>query len=346
LRDASAFNVQFTGSGPIFIDHLSFAPYTEGAYWQGHDQFCRQFLNPLLLEARAGVAANAWYRGSPEGLPGGAVYRLLPWSSRLKPGIFLNVALPETLSRRGNGDDAARVRAQRPLRRATLLAMLQQLKRLVLQLDIARQATAWSGYTESRSYADDALTAKMEFVRASIAQARPAMAWDLGCNTGEFAELALRAGARFVVGFDSDRTAVELAYARARGRNLSFLPLHADLLNPTPALGWRGFERASLMERANADFTLALALVHHLVFHGNVPLEEVVGWVTALAPAGVIEFVPKSDPMVQRLLSLRDDLFPSYSEEVFRAAIRKRAKIAAEMRVPGSARLLVRYARA
>ena len=36
LRDASAYNIQFVGTKPIFIDLLSIAPYNEGDYWLGH----------------------------------------------------------------------------------------------------------------------------------------------------------------------------------------------------------------------------------------------------------------------------------------------------------------------
>ena len=67
LSDASAYNVQFQGARPIFIDVLSLRRYREGEYWLGHRQFCEQFLNPLLLRALAGVPHNAWYRGSLEG---------------------------------------------------------------------------------------------------------------------------------------------------------------------------------------------------------------------------------------------------------------------------------------
>jgi len=46
LSDASAYNIQFIGPNPIFIDRLSFKRYKEGEFWAGHRQFCEQFLNP------------------------------------------------------------------------------------------------------------------------------------------------------------------------------------------------------------------------------------------------------------------------------------------------------------
>ena len=39
-----------------------------------------------------------------------------------------------------------------------------------------------------------------------------------------------------------------------------------------------------------------------------------------LAPCWIIEFVPKSDGQVQRLLTSREDIFPDYTREGFERA--------------------------
>ena len=53
------------------------------------------------------------------------------------------------------------------------------------------------------------------------------------------------------------------------------------------------------MQRSNADVILALALDHHLAIGKNIPLPCVVDWIVGMAPQGIIEFVQKSDPIVQ-----------------------------------------------
>ena len=63
LKDASAFNVQFIDSRPMFIDVLSFVEYEEGAPFLGYKQFCEQFFAPLCLTAFAGIDSNQWFRG-------------------------------------------------------------------------------------------------------------------------------------------------------------------------------------------------------------------------------------------------------------------------------------------
>jgi hypothetical protein len=88
---------------------------------------------------------------------------------------------------------------------------------------------------------------------------------------------------------------------------------------------------------------LALAVIHHLAIGRNVPLTAVIDWIIDLAPFGVIEFVPKSDPMVELMLRLRKDVFDDYHEAAFLEAVRRRADVTSEARADSSNRLLISY---
>jgi len=55
--------------------------------------------------------------------------------------------------------------------------------------------------------------------------------------------------------------------------------------------------------------------------------------------------MPKNDPMVQKLLRLREDIFPDYSEAVFLKTISQKAKIVHSQCLSESGRLLIEYAR-
>ncbi len=79
-----------------------------------------------------------------------------------------------------------------------------------------------------------------------------------------------------------------------------------------------------MLDRADADVVLALALVHHLAISRNVPLPDIADLFARVAPALIVEFVPREDPMVQRLLSTREDVFQTYDLNGFRAAFDKR----------------------
>jgi hypothetical protein len=107
-----------------------------------------------------------------------------------------------------------------------------------------------------------------------------------------------------VVAFDSDHATIDALYRRlAAEGETAILPLVADVTDPSPGLGWRGAERRTLEDRGKPDLALCLALVHHVAITGNVPLAEVVAWMRSLDATVVVEFPPRDDEMVKRLLS-------------------------------------------
>jgi ribosomal protein L11 methylase PrmA len=349
LSDASAYNVQFLGPNPVFIDRLSFQRYHDGDYWIGHRQFCEQFLNPLLLRALLGVPHNAWYRGAQEGISSGELARLLPWVRKLSWKVMTHVVLPASFQRQASNKHVIKEveqyrRHKLPL--STLKRMLTKLRDWIASLQPSDgNSTVWSDYASSHSYSPEEKEKKQRFVREFLRSKHPRMVWDFGCNTGDYTVVALAGGAEHVIGFDMDQGSLETAFSRAMTERLNFLPLFFDAVNPSPNQGWAESERRGLRSRASADALLALAFVHHLVIGKNVPLSEAVGWLIDLAPNGVIEFVPKSDPMVQRMLRLRKDIFDSYTEAGFLQEIEKKAVVAETLTVSSSGRRLIAYSR-
>jgi len=347
LSDASAYNVQFKGAKPVFIDWLSLRRYREGEYWEGHSQFCEQFLNPLLLAAQAGVSHNAWYRGMQEGIPAREVAALLPRRRRWSPRVQAHVLLPLRFERRaGSRSEAAKRTERRPLPRNAYRGLLTQLRRWIRSLEPRGTDTTWSDYSLLTSYDTAEASRKAESVRSFIAEAPPEQLWDLGCNTGEFSAIALEEGVRDVIGFDADFGALESACGRARTDRLRFLPLYQDLANPSPDQGWGQVERRSLARRSrSADALMALAVVHHLAIGRNVPLPRIAAWLVSLAPRGLVEFVPQGDPRVDDLLTLRGDRFADYTPEAWEAALEPYGGITNVETVSASGRRLYTYER-
>ena len=107
-----------------------------------------------------------------------------------------------------------------------------------------------------------------------------------------------------------DPVAVEKNYRRVveRGER-HLLPLLLDLTNPSARSGWAHEERESFADRGPADLVLALALVHHLAIAHNLPLPRIAEFFARIARALVIEFVPKADSQLQRMLATREDIF-------------------------------------
>ena len=149
---------------------------------------------------------------------------------------------------------------------------------------------------------------------------QPGTVWDLGANTGVFSRLASRRGA-FTCAMDIDPACVERNFRKCRADGEpNLLPLLLDLTNPSPAIGWAHTERDSLAGRGPCDSLMALALIHHLAISNNVPLSRVAEFFNSLCRNLIIEFVPKSDPQVRRLLASREDIFDDYTPAGFENA--------------------------
>lgn len=347
LRDASAYNIQYDGVRPMFIDVLSFAPYEEGGYWSAHWQFCQQFLCPLLLAAKTDIDFQLLFRSHLDGVPVETAVAALPLFTRFAPRPLLHLTLPARLDRSSRHQDNLPALAhRRPLPKARLIAMLEQLKHWISSLDSKRRGTTlWQDYEATCLYSDSETDAKSKIVAEFAGRVKPPMLLDVGCNSGAYSEIALNSGANYCVGLDVDLGALSAAVTRAKNKVLALLPLVQDLANPSPAQGWLLSEREPLSLRLNADGLLALAVVHHLALGRNIPLPEVVTHLVSLAPAGIIEFVPKADPNAQRLLVLKGDIFPDYDEAVFEATLAGHARILHKHRVTAAGRTMYEYAR-
>ena len=93
LKDASAYNVQFMGSRPLFIDTLSFARYQPGRPWVAYRQFCEHFLAPLLLISRVDPRLGRMQAVHLDGIPLDLASRLLPGRTWLRLSPLLHVHL-------------------------------------------------------------------------------------------------------------------------------------------------------------------------------------------------------------------------------------------------------------
>ncbi len=327
LKDASAYNVQWRGTRPVFIDVGSFERLRPAEPWAGYRQFCMLFLYPLMLQAYKDLPFHAVLRGSLDGIPPHDARAVLA-GERFRKGVLSNVLLHARLESRYAGVEGREVK--REMRQAgfskeLLAANFGKLDKLVRRLEWKAGETAWTGYGEDNTYDDDAAAAKAAFVREAAARRRSRLTWDVGCNDGRYARIAADS-ADLVVAFDADHATVDALYRQLREeRREDILPLVMSVTDPSPDLGWRGRERASLERRGTPELALCLAVVHHVCITGNVPVRELLDWLRSLDTALVIEFPDRADPMVQRLLSgKREGSNPDYEQAAFERLLEER----------------------
>lgn len=345
LSDASAYNIQFVGSKPVFIDALSFRPLRDGEYWTGQRQFVEQFVGPILLDHYLGIPHNNWFRGALDGIPVEHLARVLPLRARLDWRAWLHVFIPARLQHQAVAREAEDpAHPLKPLPLHVYRSMLTGLRYWLARLRSgSSERTVWSNYSIENTYAPKERELKLNLVEDFCREVAPKTLLDFGCNAGDYDLAALRAGASYVIGFDVDGGALQLAFQRAHSTSLNFLPLFLNAANPSPDQGWRQSERLGSGARVRGDALIALAFVHHLAVGCNIPLPEVIAWLCGCAPIGLIEFVPKTDETVRRMLRFREDIFDDYSEKAFASALNSRARIVRKDILTGSGRILYRY---
>lgn len=327
LKDATPYNVAFENGRPVWIDTLSFEVLKPGAPWAAYGQFCRLLLAPLTLMSQVDIRLQQLLQANIDGVPLDLAGSLLPAKTWLRPGLLMHLHLHAAAQRRMQGRVPTAATPAKPFTATALRGLIDSLAGTVTGLTWRETATEWGDYYDATNYTDSAFAHKREIVDAAIERLAPASVWDLGANDGTFSRLASRRGIP-TVAFDVDPLAVERNYQRVvREKEERILPLLLDLTNPSGGYGWANQERSALEERGPADLALVLALVHHLAITHNVPLERVADYLARLARAIVIEFVPKSDSQVQRLLASRPDIFDGYTQEGFEQAFSTRFDI-------------------
>lgn len=338
LKDASAYNVQFFHGRPMLIDTLSFEKYPEGRPWVAYRQFCQHFLAPLALMSYRDVRLNQLSKLYLDGVPMDLASALLPGRTRFRFSLLTHIHL-HARSQKHFADKPLAGR-QRPMSRFSLLALVNSLETAIVKLRWQPRATEWTDYYDQTNYSMQALALKEKLLADILLELQPRQVWDIGANTGMFSRLASRAGIP-TVALDSDPAAVEKNYRQCRRDSEKFLlPLLVDITNPSPGIGWENRERRSLLQRGPADTVLALALVHHLAIANNLPLARIADFFSRCCRTLVIEFVPKNDSQVQRLLATREDIFPGYHLEGFEREFIRFFAIERREAISGSERIL------
>ncbi|MBU8933395.1 MAG: SAM-dependent methyltransferase [candidate division Zixibacteria bacterium] len=319
LKDASAYNIQFLKGKPVLIDNLSFDRYEEGTPWVAYNQFCRHFLAPLALMAYCDIRLGQLLRVNIDGIPLDLTSKLLPRRTWMTFSLLTNIHLHAASQRRA-ADKGTTTGGKGVMSKRGLLGLIDSLETRIRKLKWSPGNTVWGDYYSDTNYSREALDHKRQLVSESLNVMTPISVWDMGANTGLFSRLASERGA-YTVAFDMDSSAVEANYleCRKKGDDL-LLPLMLDLSNPSPDLGWAHRERMSLRQRGPADLVMALALVHHLAIGNNVPLSDISRFFGEIGRALIIEFVPKEDSQIQRMLANREDVFPDYDRAHFEKA--------------------------
>ena len=338
LKDASAFNIQFIGTTPVFIDTLSFEKLDEQKPWIAYRQFCRHFLGPLTLMKFKGLDLGKLQGLYLDGIPLEIVVRLLPFKSYFNFHIFLHLFLHQFGGRKleKNGLNSQ----VKKLREIDIQNLILSLKDAVESLKIKQNKSGWSQYYYDNNYSKIAFESKKAIIAKLCERLKPRITADLGSNTGFFSRIAAQYSDH-VISVDFDPTTVNINYLNSKANKINnILPLCIDLNNPTPAIGWMGQERDNFLSRLDSDCTLALALVHHMYFSNNLSFSQIALFFRKSGDSLIIEFIQPSDSQIKRLIGFRTDDIGTYNEENFRREFGNYFEIIEKLPIKDSERII------
>jgi hypothetical protein len=307
LKDASAWNVVFIGLRPVFVDLLSFVPLRE-KLWQAADQFARHFILPLLLDQKGYIEPRQCMQLWRDGVPANVARQWLgprrflsPYWPLMAKGVTKNKNSASVKAKKSPAAYKAiqsfRVSLQTGL--GWMLNGVSPEKRKVI-------STIWGDYEQERShYTDPALVFKRDVIGAWLTKLKPEWVLDVGCNAGEFSELAVGTGARAIC-WDADSQALLRLYSKQVNKitDSHYFPVLCSIDDASGGRGWMGSEFPSLMTRLNqrVDVVLLLAIIHHLAIAGGVRLEDIFHFAAYVGRRAVLlELVSETDSRVLQL---------------------------------------------
>jgi hypothetical protein len=280
-----------------------------------------------------------------DGVPLSLASKLLPLRTRFNYSLATHLHLHSRMQKE-HADVAGKNQVKKAknarLSKSGLGALVESLASTVTKLNWKMPETEWGNYYSNTNYSDLAGEKKRALVNSFLERIPDTLTiiQDFGSNTGEFSRIAAK-HCDLVVSQDIDPVAVELNFRENKANGpANILPLIQDFSSPSPAIGWGNAERSSFLERSQCDGLLVLALIHHLAISNNVPLEKIAGLFSRMTKWLVIEFVPKEDSQVARLLATRQDIFSNYTQPGFEKAFGECFSIEDSAPVPESERIL------
>jgi hypothetical protein len=344
LKDASAWNVVFDDGKPIFCDVTSFEAYCGDSLWVAYGQFCRHFIIPLLLHKYLKMSPAKLFLTSRDGVKPKDAKHLLRWSSITSLAALEAVLLPSLVAESGksNGCLIKTNKEYSELNKTILSNTFNRLEKYIRKLQPSRMAqkSTWSEYESDRyHYSSEDLDAKFLFVKESLKLCNGPVL-DLGCNQGQYSQLASSFGLK-VVATDFDENSLIKLESKKTAPNISVSVL--NICQPTPAIGWDNREHISFLEKAKNYFeiVLCLGLIHHMLVTERIPLPLIVDTLACCSNKFLlIEWIEPDDEKFKEISSYEEDLYIFLSSSYFESSITTKFKIINKVKLQQAKRSL------
>lgn len=337
LKDASPYNIQFKNNKPVFIDTLSLQKFNENIPWQGHKQFCEEFLNPLVFSSKFNIPFNEIYKGNLDGIKNESIINFLGYKIFLSFTLFVNIYLTEFLSKSVNG---SKKRKKTRSYKQSQIFLINNLKKYISKLKYKKNKSSWSNYSKNNSYTKVSELEKENILKKYLSKEVPRSLIDIGCNDGKYSFIAKNFNVKKIIALDFDMQCLEKIDI---DNNEVVTPMYGDLSNLSPGIGWDSKEKKSFQDRFKFDFSISFAVIHHLAISKNIPLKEILEFIIRLSKRGLIEFVPLEDEMIKQMTKFRNKSYDEYNFENFLNIIKSNCNFTEVNDLTNSKRKIIYY---
>ena len=348
LKDASAFNVQFDGLNPCFIDIGSIETWRPNPSWNASRQFIEHFINPLAVGSGDHVtAADAWQLSRHRGLRSDAARQLQPKGKRRSLSLLLLQATTRPTSKAPSETQfAGEANKHRDLALSATKGLTKRLGKQVAKLHGKAHATTWVGYGSREHYEESDLTRKSAFAAEFINAypGRERLVLDVGGNDGFTASRLVRDANANVIVMDADSGALDVLYAGVSANpDLAgrITPILGDITNLSPASGLLDAEFASYVSRVHPTAVICQAVLHHVVITQGTPMPFAIEALARFGAPVQIEFATEDDEKVRLLLSQIPNWSGDYSTAALLDALRARFTNVEEVGTTSATRVVV-----
>lgn len=345
LKDSSAYNIQFENNKPVLIDILSLTKYKKDSFWHGFNQFQNEFLNPLLLKSIKNIDYNKIYYSNIEGIETNFLDNIIPFYKNLNINFLLSVKLKKFLFSKNINyeDERSKIKYLDNKKLENIINYnLSYIKSLKLKKNPVKH---WLKYPELDHYSKKDEIKKKNIVKKYVNKSKPKCLLDIGCNVGNYSFLAIKSNAQKIISIDSDHDCINYLYNLAKKGRKKIIPMVVDLINPNANIGFNNKEKFSFLSRIEnkIDFVLSLAIVHHFVFQNNISLTQTLKMIIKLGKRGIIEYIPKNDVMLKKMIDRKTIYHHDYNLKNFELILSKSTKYQKKEIIKENGRILFYY---
>lgn len=314
--DGSSFNLNFYKGVFVFFDFGSIKNF-ECKPWQGYDQFCENFLYPLFLGKKSSDFFEFFSNSKKSTISLNQIYKVLSIVDFISIATIKYILLPKLLIFLKKNKNT--LENKFIIKKQNMIYLMESILNDINKILPKRKKISWKDYNKNIHYSEEDINLKKFFLSDFLTNKKKKYknCIDFGCNTGSYSIIA----ANFcenVYSLEADEEALDELYLNlVKIEKLDNVhPILSNLDQINYSNGFLDGQRESLKKRLSPDLIIFYALMHHLVFFNNIPLELVIKFLRDFNCEIIFEFVPEDDKM-SLLLKKNKLTFHSYSQDYF-----------------------------